>query len=158
MRTIIFLLSFLIISCQEKKVSSSTFISPDCDSLKRREIATLKQYTKSIFITQYSYSDTLWNQMYNWLDNLPANIKEDILDRKILVNKKYFLSDIILQNEYKIDSIKQLNTQLEQSISNQIGLRQGLPTVIFSTSINSSEESDRGKDELIILEVNQLLY
>lgn len=144
---------------REKK-NSSTFVPAiiHCDSLKRQKIATLEQYTQSIILEQYSYNEKLWNQKYNWLDSLPVDIKEQLLERELIINKKYFLSDIILENEYKIDSIKQLNTQLEQSISYQIGRKQGLPTVIFSTSINSSEESNKGKQESITLEINKLLY
>ena len=161
MNKVILFVVTLLISCQTKESNTSYHDEPvviNCDSIKEQHIEELKQYTVSIPLSQYSYSDQLWKQLYRWLDRLPISLTNSLLERKLLINKKYYLSNIILDNEYKIDSIYKLNTALERSISQQIGLKQGLPTVLFSTSINSSEEENKGKQELLILEINSLLY
>ena len=159
MKIISLLLSLIaIVSCNQNKdcncEEKTIYIESPCNEVD----SLLNTYTQEFKIIEYEYSDSTRSQINKWKNSLPKHIKDSLLNKKLIIQKTYFLSDIILNNEKKVLAIQKYNQKIETHLSLKIGLYQGIPTVLFSTSIENINISSSKKDEYFTVQINKLMY
>lgn len=156
---IIFLsLVVLLVSCEQNKNCTDKEKIVYLESSCYKTDSTLDSYTQNIIIFNYEYSDSNRYIINKWKDSLHQNIKDSLLSKKFIIHKTYFLSNIILNNEEKVQDIQEFNHKLEKHISLKIGYLQGIPTVLFSTSIENLNSANPQKKEYFTIQIKRFLY
>lgn len=115
-------------------------------------------YELKISLDPPVFTDSIAYLVLKWRDELPANVRSELIAKKVLIEKKYYLTDIELTNEAKVVAIQVYNRRLEEFLDLKIGRYQGIPSVIFSTSIVSFREGDGDNDDFLEMRINQLKY
>jgi hypothetical protein len=120
-----------------------------------QEDTTFNDFNQKIALSSYEYSDSIRLRINKWKDSLPQNIKDSLLEKKYLIQTTYFLQKIILENNNKIKAIQKYNQLLESHLSLKVGHIQGIPTIMFTTSL---ENIHPPKTEHFTLKLNKLTY
>jgi len=121
------------------------------------EDTILNRYTDTLPIFEYHYSDSSHIMLMDWLDPVLKKYRDSLINKKLLVQKSYFLSKIQLQNEEKVLNIQKFNQSVEEMLSISTGTYQGIPSVVFSTSIVSLEDTDM-VEEALVIKLNRFMY
>lgn len=119
------------------------------------EDSTLSYFRDSFDLTSYSYDDSdLSLKISKWVDALPEKIRNSLINKKIIIQKRYYLKDIQLKNYNKVKSVQKLNYEMDFALSARIGMLQGIPSVMFTSSI----EDTNTDQEYLIIKLNRLMY
>lgn len=150
------ILFFLLVSCDkncncEEKVVYVKSLCYETDSI-------FTPYSQKFSISNENYSYLGYDIINKWKDSLPQNIKDSLLNKKFIIHKTYFLSNIILDNEEKIQNIQEFNHKLETHLSLKIGHIQGIPTVLFSTSIENLNNTNLQEGEYFTIQIKRFLH
>lgn len=118
------------------------------------EDRTLSYFRDSFNIDKYTYyGSDLPSKVSKWADSLPERIRDSLINKKLIIQKIYYLRNIELQNYDKVESVQKLNTKMEFALSARIGMAQGIPSVVFTSSIENNNNK-----EYLIIKLNRLMY
>lgn len=142
---------------KEKPITAPSTIThkQNCDSLNMRPV-TLDKYTQKVILESYDFYANHTEVINQWVNDLDTEITNSLLDKKKLIHKKYYLYNIELENYDKVEKIQIFDSKVEQYLDHKLGMYQGIPSVLYTTSIISLEHNE--PNEYFTLELNQLAY
>ncbi|BDS14340.1 hypothetical protein [Aureispira anguillae] len=131
------------------------YVYKDIKSPNVIEDSILQKYRSRFPITEYDYWEKSSKLISDWKNRLPQDIRDSLRYKKMMIQKTYYLSDIQLKNEDKVIAIQKFDRALEESLSRRIGRVQGIPSVMFTTSI---EDLQSKEEEYFVVQINRLMY